>query len=77
MVSTGATSWGGSFGGKENDNTPITRRPVIFVHGTAGQIIGNTRNTNGFRIAIEYFLSKGYTKSELYGSMWGFSDMDH
>jgi hypothetical protein len=26
---------GGSFGGKTNDSTPITRRPVIFIHGTS------------------------------------------
>ena len=68
---------GGSFGGKDSDNTPITRRPVVFIHGTSDQIIGDTRDNNGFRMTIEYFLSKGYTKAELYGSMWGFGDLAH
>jgi triacylglycerol lipase len=69
--------FGGSFGGKDNDNTPIKRRPVIFVHGTGGRLIGDNPITDGFRYTIEYFLSKGYTKAELYGSMWGFGDVDH
>ena len=25
--------FGGSFGGRENDSTPIKRRPVVFIHG--------------------------------------------
>ncbi len=69
--------FGGSFGGKENDSTPIKNRPIVFVHGTAGRMIGDCPVTNGFRHTIEYFLSKGYTKAELYGSMWGFGDVDH
>jgi len=40
-------------------------------------IIGNTDMNNGFRYTIEYFLQRGYTKSELYGSMWGFADYPH
>ncbi len=39
--------------------------------------IGEDRMNDGFRISIEYFLSKGYTKAELYASMWGFADVDH
>ena len=41
--------FGGSFGGKDDDDTPIVRRPVVFVHGTAARIIGNDPNTDGFR----------------------------
>lgn len=69
--------FGGSFGGKDNDSSPVARRPVVFIHGTAGRVIGDCPMTNGFRYTIEYFLSKGYTKAELYGSMWGFGDVDH
>jgi hypothetical protein len=37
-------------------------------------LIGDNPSNNGFRQSIEYFLSQGYQKSELYGSMWGFPD---
>ncbi|CDW76003.1 lipase [Stylonychia lemnae] len=67
--------FGGSFGGKDNDSTPITKVPVIFIHGAADQIIGEEWANNGFRYSIEYFLQQGYTKAELYGSMWGFADL--
>ncbi len=40
-------------------------------------IIGDTDMNNGFRHTIEYFLQRGYRKSELYGSMWGFADYPH
>ncbi len=40
-------------------------------------IIGDSDMNNGFRYTIEYFLKRGYTKAELYGSMWGFSDFPH
>ena len=40
-------------------------------------IIGDSPKNNGFRYTIEYFLQKGYTKAELYGSMWGFADIPH
>eukprot|EP00347_Sterkiella_histriomuscorum_P002272 403368794 len=66
--------FGGSFGGKENDTTPIARRPVIFVHGGADRLIGSNETFNGFRYSIEYFLQHGYTKAEIYGSMWGYAD---
>lgn len=67
--------FGGSFGGKDNDSTPITRTPVIFFHGAADQIIGDEWANDGFRYSIEYFLQNGYTKAELYGSMWGYADL--
>eukprot|EP00347_Sterkiella_histriomuscorum_P014097 403362179 len=69
--------FGGSFGGKEDDSTQITRRPVIFIHGAADQIIGEEWANNGFRYSIEYFLEHGYSKAELYGSMWGYNDLDY
>ena len=40
-------------------------------------LIGDSPVNNGFRISIEYFLSKGYLKSEIYGSMWGYPDIPH
>jgi len=67
--------FGGSFGGKENDSTPINRVPVVFVHGAADMVIGEEWANDGFRYDIEYFLERGYTKAELYGSMWGFADL--
>ncbi|CDW91555.1 lipase [Stylonychia lemnae] len=67
--------FGGSFGGKENDSTPINRVPVVFVHGAGDRIYGDDPSNNGFRYTIEYFLDHGYTKSELYGSMWAFADL--
>lgn len=69
--------FGGSFGGKEDDSTPIKRRPIVFVHGNADMAIGDNWINNGFRISIEYFLSRGYTKAELYASMYGQADVPH
>lgn len=40
-------------------------------------IIGDWWMNNGFRISIEYFLSRGYTKAELYGSMYQYADVPH
>ena len=40
-------------------------------------LIGENPSNNGFRLSIEYFLARGYTKAEIYGSMWGFADLDH
>ncbi len=69
--------FGGSYGGKEDDSTPIKHRPIIFIHGNTDQAIGVDWYSNGFRISIEYFLSRGYTKAELYASMYGFCDYEH
>ncbi|CDW84125.1 lipase [Stylonychia lemnae] len=66
--------FGGSFGGKDNDTSPITKVPVVFVHGAADMLYGDNDSNNGFRYSIEYFIQNGYTKSEIYGSMWGFGD---
>jgi triacylglycerol lipase len=49
--------FGGSFGGKADDNDEITKTPVIFIHGAADQLIGEEWANNGFRYSIEYFLS--------------------
>ena len=70
-------SIGGSFGGKDSDDTPINHRPIIFVHGDRDMAIGYEWANNGFRLPIEYFLSRGYTKAELYASQWGFADLGH
>ena len=69
--------FGGAFGGKADENDTITRAPVIFIHGAADQLIGEEWANDGFRYSIEYFLEQGYKKSELYGSMWGFNDLQH
>ena len=61
-------SIGGSFGGKDDDDTPVNHRPIIFIHGTSDMAIGYEPINNGFRIPIEYFLSRGYTKAELYAT---------
>lgn len=45
------------------------------MHGAADMLIGSTDADNGFRQSIEYFLDNGYTKAEIYGSMWGFADI--
>ncbi|CDW78772.1 lipase [Stylonychia lemnae] len=67
--------FGGSFGGKDNDSTPINRVPVVFVHGAADMVIGYGWENDGFRYDIEYFLDHGYTKAEIYGSQWGYADI--
>jgi triacylglycerol lipase len=67
---------GGAFGGKEDDNDVVTRRPIVFIHGASDQAIGYTDNDNGFRHSIEYFLHRGYKKSELYTSTWGLADLN-
>ena len=50
---------------------------MIFIQGNSDQIIGEDSSNNGFRISIEYLMSQGYKKAQIYGSMWGFSDNDH
>lgn len=69
--------FGGSFGGRESDDDRPTRRPVVFVHGTADSVIGDNWKNNGFRATIEHFIDRGYTKAELYGSTWGWADYYH
>ncbi|CDW84053.1 lipase [Stylonychia lemnae] len=69
--------FGGSFGGKENDSSPINKVPVVFVHGAADMLIGYGWENDGFRYDIEYFLQNGYTKAEIYGSMWGYADIPY
>ena len=49
--------FGGSFGGKENDDSIIKHRPVIFIHGNQDMLIGDNPENNGFRLSIEYFLA--------------------
>ena len=47
------------------------------MHGTGDAIIGDNWANDGFRYSIEYFLSQGYTKGQLYGSTWGWNDDYH
>jgi hypothetical protein len=44
---------------------------VVFFHGNTDIAVGDTYWQTGFTTTIEYFLSKGYKKSELYITTWG------
>jgi hypothetical protein len=58
---------GGSYGGKTSNADPIVNEPVIFIHG-------NSDKASGWNASIDYFLSKGYTRAELYAITWGPAD---
>ncbi|KAL3990531.1 Lipase (class 2) family protein [Acanthocheilonema viteae] len=54
----------GSFGGKLNENDPINNRPVLFVHGALSSAFMFLRH-------CEYFVYRGYSRSELYATTYG------
>uniref|UniRef100_A0AC35GJN7 Triacylglycerol lipase n=1 Tax=Panagrolaimus sp. PS1159 TaxID=55785 RepID=A0AC35GJN7_9BILA len=54
----------GSFGGKSSRNEVIRHKPIIFIHGV-------TLRAGIFVPHVEYFLSKGYNRSELYSTTYG------
>ncbi len=58
---------GGSYGGRTSATDPIVNQPVIFIHG-------NSDKASGWNASIDYFLSKGYTRAELYAITWGDAD---
>ncbi|VDK82040.1 unnamed protein product [Onchocerca ochengi] len=59
----GLSLWG-SFGGKMNENDPINKRPVLFVHGAFSRAAVFLKHR-------EYFIYKGYSWSELYATSYG------
>ena len=67
----------GAYGGKSNDADKIVNRPIIFIHGNSdvgfgrGTVDGQETWQTGFRSLANYFVSKGYKKSELYVTTWG------
>ena len=65
---------GGAFGGKSSDTDSVNHNPVIFFHGNSDVAVGTNDLFTGFSKTIEYFLSKGYKKSELYITTWGPGD---
>lgn len=46
----------------------------MFFHGNSDIAVGDDYWQTGFTESIEYFLSKGYTKGELYITTWGPGD---
>eukprot|EP00347_Sterkiella_histriomuscorum_P024524 403330808 len=67
---------GGAFGGKESDSDDVTHNPIVYFHGNSDVAVGTNGKFNGFTKSIEYFLSKGYKKSELYITTWGPANKD-
>lgn len=69
--------FGGSFGGKKDDNDEIVNEPVIFFHGNSDHAIGGPDDKfNGFTDTIQYFLYQGYKESELYITTWGPAEVE-
>eukprot|EP00347_Sterkiella_histriomuscorum_P010063 403338826 len=68
-----------SFGGKQDENETISNVPVIFIHGNSDAAVGYNpeRGETGWTSSIKYFLEKGYKKSELYTTTYGFIDYWH
>lgn len=64
---------GGAYGGKASAGEKLTHNPVIFFHGNSDVAVGTNPWTwqKGWTQSIEYFLSKGYSKGELYATTWG------
>lgn len=65
---------GGSYGGKSSDSDTLKHAPIIFFHGNSDIGTGVVDLFTGFTKSIEYFLSQGYSKSELYITTWGPGD---
>lgn len=67
---------GGAFGGKTSDDDVLKHNPVVFFHGNSDIAVGvnEEEKFTGFTKSIEYFLSQGYSKSELYITTWGPGD---
>ncbi len=47
---------------------------MIFIHGNSDIAVGDGYWQVGWTSSIEYFLSMGYTKGELYTTTWGDAD---
>uniref|UniRef100_A0A0N4Z4J7 Lipase n=1 Tax=Parastrongyloides trichosuri TaxID=131310 RepID=A0A0N4Z4J7_PARTI len=65
----------GSYGGKSGDNDTVKNVPIIFIHGNSDSALdAGSSTTTGWSKNIEYFISKGYSTSELYAITWGDRD---
>uniref|UniRef100_A0A0K0FYB4 Lipase domain-containing protein n=1 Tax=Strongyloides venezuelensis TaxID=75913 RepID=A0A0K0FYB4_STRVS len=53
-----------SFGGKNNDNNVVKKRPVIIIHGISNKL-------QRFQGMINRLKQKGYKSWEIYGTTWG------
>ncbi|WP_081413835.1 lipase [Eisenibacter elegans] len=62
---------GGSYGGRNYAGEPLGNQPVIFIHGNSDKALGNEAGQTGWTAPIEYFLSQGYKRAELYAITWG------
>lgn len=60
---------GGSFGGKRAAFDPVTRDPVIFIHGNGDRAFGGL--LGGWTASLAAFDQDGYTSAELYAITWG------
>lgn len=63
---------GDSYGGKASNSTPVTRQPVIFIHGNSDKAVGYLGTTqSGWTGSLNHFHAQGYTEAELYAVTWG------
>lgn len=53
-----------SYGGKQSPAETLNNQPIVFIHGNGDKAIG-------WEDSINYFLSNGYSKKELYAFTWG------
>ena len=65
---------GGAYGGKSSDSDTLKHNPIVFFHGNSDIAVGTVDLFTGFSKTIEYFLSMGYSKSEMYITTWGPGD---
>jgi len=65
---------GGAYGGKSSDSDTLKHNPIVFYHGNSDIAVGTVDLLTGFSKSIEYFLSMGYSKSEMYITTWGPGD---
>lgn len=68
---------GGAYGGKALSSQQVKNNPIIFIHGNSDIAVGTGTTTawqTGWTESIKYFISKGYTKAELYATTWGPGD---
>lgn len=63
-----------SYGGRAYAGQPVTKHPVIFIHGNSDKALGTATGQTGWTSSINYFLSQGYTSAELYAITWGPAD---
>ena len=65
---------GNSYGGRASASDSVVNQPVIFIHGNSDSALGQSSVLTGWNSSIDYFISQGYKKSELYATTWGDAD---